>query len=323
MSGSKGLIEKLRSGTIGGFVAIVLWSTTVAFARSLSEQLGPLTAAAAVYCISGAIAVIRGLLAGGSGRRIRELPLRYLLGCGGLFVSYTLLVFLAIGSAQGRQQVLEVGLLNYLWPALTILLSVVLLKKRAGLLLFPATLLALSGVVLVLSQGAQVSWQSFCGNLAGNPIAYSLGLGAAVSWAFYSVLARRWAGGQGKGAVDLFLSITGGILLMVCLLVDEPRCWNPRSLAEAVFLGAMTYLAYGLWDTAMRTGNVVLVAAASYLTPFLSTVVTCLYLAIPTQPSLWVGCGMLVVGSLLSWLSVSGDPRVKISQPGDSVNGDA
>ena len=304
----EGAIGKLSSGTVGGFVAIVLWSTTVAFARSLSEKLGPMTAAAAVYCVSGTIAMIRLLLACGNGQRIRELPLRYVAGCGVLFVSYMLLFFLAVGLAEGRQQVLEVGLLNYLWPPLTILLSVVFLKKRASLLLFPATLLALSGVAFVLMQGIHAPWQSFCRNLARNPIAYSLGLGAAVSWALYSVLARRWAGGEGKGAVNLFLPTTGGILLLVCFFVNEPRAWSPCSFAEAVFLGVATYLAYGLWDTAMRTGNVVLVAAGSYLTPFFSTAVSCVYLTVATQASLWVGCGMLVAGSLLSWLSVSEAP---------------
>jgi len=313
------VIGKLPSATIGGFVAIVLWSTTVAFARSLSEQLGPLTAAAAVYGVSGAIALIRLLSTGGGVQRIRKLPLAYLAGCGFLFVSYMLLLFLAVGLAEGREQVLEVGLLNYLWPALTILLSVALLKKRASLLLLPATLLALSGVVVVLTQGADVSWQSLCRNLAANPIAYALGLAAAVSWAFYSVLARRWAGGEGRGAVDLFLPTTAVVLLLVCFCVDEPRAWSPSTLGETVFLGVATYLAYGLWDTAMRTGNVVLVAAGSYLTPFLSTVVSCLYLSIPTRSSLWIGCGMLVVGSLLSWLSVSEAPRGKASQPDASA----
>jgi drug/metabolite transporter (DMT)-like permease len=305
LSPLEGVIGNLRSGTASGFAAIVLWSTTVALVRSLSEQLGPLTAAAAVYCVGGAIAVIRLRSANGGQERIRDLPPAYLAGCGSLFVSYILLLFLAVGLAEGRQQVLEVGLLNYLWPALTVLLSVMLLKKRASLLLFPATLLALSGVALVLTQGASVSWQSFSRNLADNPIAYSLGLGAAVCWALYSVLARRWAGGKETGAIVLFLPITGGVLLLLCFFADEPRVWSPYTLAEAAFLGLATYLAYALWDSAMRTGNVVLVAAGSYLTPFLSTAVTCAYLAVPTQPSLWVGCSLLVVGSLLSWLSVS------------------
>ncbi len=67
LSEHKSEFGQRRWGTIGGFVAIILWSTTVAFARSLSEQLGPVTAGAAVYGVSGTIAIIRWLWASGSG----------------------------------------------------------------------------------------------------------------------------------------------------------------------------------------------------------------------------------------------------------------
>ena len=232
LSQIEGVIGKIPSGTMGGFAAIVLWSTTVAFARSLSEQLGPLTAAAAVYSVGGTIAAIRLLFVGGSMQRFRGLPLSYLAGCGVLFLSYMLLLFLAVGLAEGRQQVLEVGLLNYLWPALTILLSVVLLNKRASLLLIPATLLALSGVVVVLTQGRtspgsrsveispairsriRLGWGLRC---PGRSIPCSLGDGPAA---------------KGKGAVDLFLPTTAGVLLLVCLFASEPRAWSPSALEK-------------------------------------------------------------------------------------------
>jgi drug/metabolite transporter (DMT)-like permease len=75
-----------------------------------------------------------------------------------------------------------------------------------------------------------------------------------------------------------------------------------------------TYAAYGLWDTAMRNGNLVLVAAGSYMTPLLSTIASCLYLAIVPGPNLWLGCGMLVAGSLLSWHSVSDGVSIRLAQ---------
>ncbi len=298
-------IRKLDSGTVSGFIAIILWSTTVAFARSISEQLGPVTAAAVVYGVSGAISVSRLFHTRDRLQQMRALPRKYLIGCGALFVIYMLVLFLAIGRAEGRVQVLEVGLLNYLWPALTILLSLVLLKKKANVLLLPGTFLALIGIFFVVTQGIHISWNSFCRNLWSNPVAYALGLGAAVSWALYSTLTRRWAHGETEGAVDLFLPATGMTLALFCFLVTEQRGWSYRSVAEGIFLGVATYLAYGFWDTAMRRGNVVLVAAASYLTPLLSTLVSCIYLAVASKPSLWLGCGMLVFGSLLSWVSIS------------------
>jgi drug/metabolite transporter (DMT)-like permease len=322
VSRSDEIVTNLRSGTVSGFVAIILWSTTVAFARSLAEQLGPLTAAAAVYGVSGVIAVARLLVSRHKMRRIRQFPRTYLVGCGALFVIYMLVLFLAIGLAEGREQVLEVGLLNYLWPALTILLSLVLLKNRAGLLLLPGTLLALCGIFLVVTQGAHISWHSFSRNLAGNPAAYSLGLSAAVSWALYSILTRRWVHGKTEGAVDLFLPVTGMVLAIICCFVAEPRAWSFRAVAEATFLGAATYLAYGLWDTAMRRGNVVVVAAGSYLTPLLSTLVSSLYLEVAAKPSLWVGCGMLVSGSLLSWISISETGPARFAHHHDSADAD-
>ena len=290
--------------TAGGFVAILLWSTTVAFARSLSEQLGPLTAAAAVYGVGGFAALVVMIFRRGTIAWFRALPRIYLIGCGVLFIGYMLFLFLAVGLAGNDQQVLEIGLLNYLWPTLTLLLAVVLLGKRARPTLYPALLLALGGIFLVLTQGQRVTWQSFSSNLSKNPAAYVMGISAAVSWSLYSVLTRKWAGGSENGAVLIFLPVTAVVFLVLCFFVDEPRQWSLKSWLEIAFLGTATFLAYSLWDFSMRKGNIVLVASASYLTPLFSTVVSCLYLAVAPGPSLWIGCALLVGGSLLSRYSV-------------------
>ena len=290
--------------TLAGFGAILLWSTTVALVRSLSEQVGPVSAAAAVYLVSGALSA--GVLFGSARKRqqLGQLSPAYLIGCGLLFIVYMIALYLAVGRASDRQQVLEVGLLNYLWPSLTILFSLALLRKKATWILLPGTLLALVGIFLVLTQGAAVSWSSFSQNVFGNPLAYSMAAVAAVSWGLYSTLTRKWAGGQDEGAVVLFLPATALVLVPLACLFDEPRKWSYRCAAETLFLGFATYFAYLLWDHAMRRGNVVLVAAGSYLTPLLSTVASCLYLAVAPKPQLWVGCVVLVVGSVLSWRAI-------------------
>ena len=291
-------------GTISGFVAIALWSTTVALARSASEQLGPLSAAAAVYTVSGSIALLRLAHSSQRRRQIKRIPLKHLIGCGIPFLLYMIALFLAIGRAMDHQQVLEIGLLNYLWPTLTILLSLVILKRGANLLLIPGTLLALVGIFLVMTQGSRVSWGSILEGVSANPAVYSLGLIAAVSWAIYSNLTRRWAGDTGQGMVDLFLPITGVTLIVIALLAESGHAWSVRSLLEVGFLGIVTYVAYWSWEASMRRGNFTLITAASYLTPFFSTVVASLYLHVAPTANLWIGCSVLVVGSLLSWVSI-------------------
>lgn len=294
--------------TVGGLVAVLLWSGTVALARSAAEAVGPVTTAAAACSVGGALSLASLAGSGARRRRIRQLPRRYLAGCGALFMAYMLLLFLAVGGAADRTQTLTVGLLNYLWPPLTVVLSLVLLDLRANRLLGPGLLLASGGIVLVVTAGSGLSWRSLVGALSADPVPAVLAVGAAVTWALYSTLTRRWAGGRDAGAVAVFLPATALVLVLVAGLRHEPGAWSARARAEVLVLGLATWAAYSLWDGAMRRGNVVLVAAASYLTPLLSTLVSCLYLAVVPAASLWLGCGLLIAGSWLSWRAVDGRP---------------
>lgn len=299
---------KIDWNTGGGLAAILLWSMTFGVARSLSERIGPLTAGASVYLLGGVLHLLWLAWRGTPVRQVLRLSRRYVWGCGFLFVFYTVVMYLAIGSAADRRQVLEIGLINYLWPTATILLSLVVLNKRASLLLIPGTVLALAGEFLAITQGEPVSWSSFWGHLQSNPAAYACALAGALSWALYSTLTRRWSQPASGGAVALFLPGTGLALLVLRLFSAESSVWSGRAAGEAAVLAVGTVLGYGLWDMAMRKGNLLLVAACSYFTPLLSTFVSCLYLRVTPGWRLWIGCLALVGGSLLTWLSLSDRP---------------
>ena len=294
--------------TGGGLGAILLWSATFAFARSLSERVGSLTAGAAVYLIGGSFCLLRLAWSAKPVTQFLRLPQPYLFGCGSLFIFYTAAIYLAVGLAKDRGQLLEIALVNYLWPALTVLFSLPLLKKRGSLWLVPGTALALIGVFLVMTQGARISWVSWREHLQNNPAAYALALAAAISWALYSNLTRRWSEPESGGAVELFLPATGLVLLALRLVITEPTGWSFAAVGEASGLAAVSGLAYALWDLAMRKGNLLLVVACSYFTPLLSTVVSCTYLRVSPSPKLWIGCLLLVCGSLMTWRSVSDRP---------------
>ena len=55
----------------------------------------------------------------------------------------------------------------------------------------------------------------------------------------------------------------------------------------------------------MRKGDLPFVAACSYFTPLLSTLVSCTYLQVMPGYELWAGCVVMVIGSLVSWRSLS------------------
>ena len=138
-----------------------------------------------------------------------------------------------------------------------------------------------------------------------NPAAYVLDLIAAAAWSLYSNLARRWAQPGSGGAVEVFIPLTGLLLLLVRLLRPESGAWTTKAAIEAAALGGITMMAYVLWDVAMREGDLPVVLACSYFTPLLSTLVSSAYLGVMPRSVLWLGCLLIVAGSLVSWRSVS------------------
>jgi drug/metabolite transporter (DMT)-like permease len=292
-----------------GIGAILLWSTTVAFGRSLTEQLGALTSASLIYLLGGTLGYGYQVVTRKTWNVARSSGLRYLLGCGSLFVLYQACLYTALGLAQDRSQVLQVGLMNYLWPMLTLAFSVWILRLRARMLfLVPGAIVATMGVLLAMTQHQLLSWGSLWGNVRCNGLPYLLGGTAAVSWALYSVLNRKWARDAQEGTVPLFMLATGILLGGMRLLFPERTAWTGNAAFEFLFLAIGSNLAYVLWEGAMRKGDIVLVASCSYFTPLLSTLFSSLYLRTVAGARLWIGCALVIAGALVCKLSVQEQP---------------
>jgi len=291
--------------SVGGVGAIVLWSATVGLSRIVVEPLGAMTAGAAIYLLAGGLGCA-GLLARATARRkVARLPRRYLLGCGGLFVVYTVCLYGAVGLAGGREQVLEVGVINYLWPGLTLVLSVPILHKRAHPALALAAILGFAGVVLATWPADGDGAADLAAHLRAGAWPYLLALAGAVTWALYSNLSRRWAGQAQGQAVPLFLLATGAVMAALRVALGGGTQWSPGLVAPLLFLAVgPALLAYVLWDTAMRRGNVTLVASAAYATPILSTALSCALIGVVPGAGLWIACALVAGGAVLCKLSI-------------------
>jgi EamA domain-containing membrane protein RarD len=137
--------EKTR-GTVQGILALLFWGSTIAFSRSLTEKLGTLTSASYIFLLAGTLSCAYLVVS----RRLQiviRVSRAYLFGCGTLLVVYMASLYLAIGTAVNRLQVLEVGLVNYLWPSLTLVMAIPILKRKARFTLIPGCLLGFGGVL--------------------------------------------------------------------------------------------------------------------------------------------------------------------------------
>lgn len=280
-----------------GMSAIALWSTSVGLLRSISEHFGPTGGAALLYTISAlALCLSQGL------PRPSQLPRRYLWTGGLLFVGYEIALALAIGFAHTRAQSLELGMINYLWPSLTVLFAVALLKKKAAWWLWPGLLLALAGVAMVLKGDGPWSPVTLWHNIQSNPLAYGLAFSAAIVWALYCNLTRLWS--QGRSGVCFFFCATALTLWIRFFSSDTvPLTFSWPSFLELLFMGVSTAVAYSAWNYGIQFGNLTLLASASYFTPVLSALLGSLWLGVTPGGAFWYGVVLVVGGSLLCWLA--------------------
>ncbi|MEI7218222.1 aromatic amino acid DMT transporter YddG [Pectobacterium carotovorum] len=284
-----------QRATLTGLLAILLWSTSVGLIRSLTEALGPIGGAAMIYSTSTLC-----LLAFYGLPCIKTLPRIYLFAGGAMFVCYEIFLSLSIGLADSRMQAIEIGMINYLWPSLTILFSLFINQQKSRFLLWPGLALALGGIVWIMKGESDWTPELLWNNVLANPLAYSLAFSAALTWALYCNITKRY--GQGKSGVSLFFLITALILWTQYSFSGESAIslTLPSSL-QLLFMGASTALAYSAWNAGIQHGNLTLLATASYFTPVLSTLLAALWLNITPAISFWQGVAMVTAGSLLCW----------------------
>jgi drug/metabolite transporter (DMT)-like permease len=119
--------------TFAGMMAVVFWSLSIPLSRSLTEKLGSFHTAGLACFIGGSLPVLYYLSVHRSQFwTLLKFSPKYLLICGTTFIFYLVSLYIAIGMAASRQQIVEVGLINYLWPTFILVFSIPILKYRAS-----------------------------------------------------------------------------------------------------------------------------------------------------------------------------------------------
>jgi drug/metabolite transporter (DMT)-like permease len=153
-------------------------------------------------------------------------------------------------------------LINYLWPALTLVFAIPILRKKAQVWLVFGVFIGFVGVFFATFSGESFSWRTFGENMAVNYLPYVFAFVAAVSWALYSNLSRLWGGQTESGGVPLFLLLSGLVFVSLRVFTPEDTRLTFRSMLELVYMMIFpTALGYVFWDEAMRKGRIILVAA--------------------------------------------------------------
>lgn len=284
--------------TLIGLVAILLWSSLVGSIKIVSENFGAIAGTALIYSIA---TILLFFIIGTP--KIRDFPLRYLILGSLLFVSYELCFSLSISFSNNGRQAIEVSMLNYLWPTLTIISTILFNNQKTNLLIIPGSILPLIGISWVLGEEQGLSILSITENIKDNPLSYSLALIGAFIWAAYCIVTIKCA--NGENGVTLFFFLTALVLsIKYWLSEDEDTMIFSYSSIIYLLLAAISIgFGYASWNYGVLHGNVTILAGASYFIPIISAALSAFLLHTSLSLLFWQGSGMVCVGAILCWLS--------------------
>ena len=286
-----------QKATLIGLTAIVLWSAIVGLIRVVSEGLGAVGGAAMIYTLGSLLLVFTVGFPD-----IRKFPRPYLIMGSILFVCYELCLSLSLGYAQTGTQAIEVGMVNYLWPSMTIVLSVIIYRQKTKIVFIPGILLAIAGICRVLGGGHGFSFIEIGNNLLSNPLSYGLALSGAIIWSVYCVVTKKIA--QGCNGITLFFALTA--LTLWISYLSGPRInfmFTAPVMVNLVLAAAAMGFGYAAWNIGILHGNVTILATASYFIPVLSALLAAFILNSTLSVYFWQGAAMVSIGSLLCWWS--------------------
>ena len=290
------MIRNVRvRATLLGLLAPMGWGMSVGLVRTVTSTFGLAAGMALLYCIALLFVLVL------FGRpRMALFPKKYLFFGIPLANLSNLLFAVSMHFCQDSEQTVEVGMVNYLWPCLVILLAVLFNGQKARWWVFPGMLVSFVGIMLVLGGQNGIDPGRIFTHVQQNPLSYGLAFLGALAWGAYSNATRAWSNGQNPWV----LIFAGDFLVFGVLWLmgygDFSQA-HPIGWISIVLGGLVMGGSYAVWSYGMYRGHITLLAIASYFTPVLSCLFAAVWIGAELDSSLWIGVLILVAGSLLCW----------------------
>lgn len=204
------------------------------------------------------------------------------------------LYFISENSALEITMASNVSLIVCTTPVLTVLLSSFFFKEKLRKGFIAGSLVALSGVTLVVFNGSVF--------LKLNPLGDCLTLLAALSWAFYSLILRQ----MGNKYSTLFITrkvFFYGLITMILYLPFAPSSFHlerlcyPLVYGNLLFLGIVaSMLCYLSWNACVRIIGASRASNYLYINPLVAIWASHLFLSEPITPTALLGAGLIIGG---------------------------
>lgn len=282
----------MKKNYIYAITTVIIWSTMATIVKKMLYNI-PNLEALFVSSIFAFLFLLLINVKNGVIREIKQYSIKnYIMMSGlgflGLFLYSALYYY---GLAQLTSQ--EACILNYLWPMMLVLFSCVILKEKLTFTKGIAMLFSFCGIIILSLGNGGFS----AGNTALGIISCIV---AAACYGLFSVLNKKANYNQNISMMVMWFVVA--IFSMIVGLMTET--WVPIKGKEwfgILWLGiVINAVAYLLWALALKgVENTAKIANFAYLTPFLSLIVSAIFLKEKIQLGAFIALVFIVGGILL------------------------
>jgi drug/metabolite transporter (DMT)-like permease len=204
------------------------------------------------------------------------------------------LYYTTLFTAYDRLPAQDALTINYSWPVMLTLLSVVVIRQRTtpGELL--SIFIAYCGVVVIATHGDIFSLQF------SDPAGVGLALASTLIWALFWIFNVRQ---EGEPEITLFISFLWSLPIMFIVTIIFAPLHNVawQGLVGAMYVGTFEMgITFLLWSIALKlSSSTAKVSSLAFLSPFLSLIFINQIVGEEIQIATFVGLVFIIIGLLL------------------------
>ena len=196
----------------------------------------------------------------------------------------------------------NVSIIVALSPILTVILAQLFSRsgERLGKFVYIGAVIAIAGVVLVVLNG-QLTFHL-------NPLGDLIALAAALMWAVYSILIKKYTERYDNFLVTRRVMLWAFLTAVPLMLLTDgmpdltPLFTEPKVLISWLFLGVMgNAVCFAIWNIAFKALGVVVTNNYLYASPFVTVFVGWLLLGEPISVMSIIGAVLITVGVIFAY----------------------
>lgn len=287
--------------TLIGLSAILQWSSIVGLLKKISFSLGADLAVTLMYTLSTCILLIFFKIP-----NLKLISRQYLVFTTLLFVIYEVCFSYAIALAQTAQQAIEVSVVNYLWPSLTVVMLILFKEIKFNPFVIVGLAISLGGIVVIQMGQGSFSWANIMQNIHSNPISYILAFIGASLWSLYCVITKKYSNDHNPIS---FFFVAISVVLWIKYFWSHDLANLPSfdliTTSYLLIVSLVVALGYAAWNIGIIKGNITILVTLSYFSPVISTVMSMLILQTSLPTEFWYGVFLVTIGSFVCWISTN------------------